>query len=204
MFLVSLLTGSLASKLKSHAKNSAQVAWRARLLLKQIRSCKSTHTGRNHLRCCGTTSEDIPARYRCLSVESRRTHGASGFSANGEISRCDYTGEQERKVAQWVLANNKRAGAGTETFSDSYCTYFSVRTGDQSYGVVGIAASEKQLDSFEVSLLLSVLSECALAVENQRNIEEKEATAVLAKMNNFGLTCCDQSLMICGRLSRLS
>ena len=80
-----------------------------------------------------------------------------------------------------MLANNKRAGAGTETFSDSYCTYFSVRTGDQSYGVVGIAASEKQLDSFEVSLLLSVLSECALAVENQRNIEEKEATAVLAK-----------------------
>lgn len=40
---------------------------------------------------------------------------------------------------------------------------------------------EKPLDDFESSLLLSVLGECALAMENQKNAEEKEAAAVLAK-----------------------
>lgn len=182
MFLVSLLTGSLASKLKSHAKNSAQVAWRARLLFETNQKLQKAHTQEEII---SVAAEQLLKIFQRDIVVYQLSHGElmepRVFSANGEISRCDYTGEQERKVAQWVLANNKRAGAGTETFSDSYCTYFSVRTGDQSYGVVGIAASEKQLDSFEVSLLLSVLSECALAVENQRNIEEKEATAVLAK-----------------------
>lgn len=84
-------------------------------------------------------------------------------------------------MARWVRTNNKRAGAGTETFSEACCTYFSVRTGKQVYGVVGIAAADKPLDAFETSILLSVLGECALALENQKNLEEKEAAAVLAK-----------------------
>lgn len=37
MFLASLITGSLASKLKTHAKRSAQVAWRTKLLLNPTR-----------------------------------------------------------------------------------------------------------------------------------------------------------------------
>ena len=92
-----------------------------------------------------------------------------------------YTTAKEREVAQWVLSNNKRAGAGTETLPDARCTYLSIRTGERVYGVVGIATSDKPLDSFESSILLSVLGECALALENQKNVEEKEAAAVLAK-----------------------
>ena len=103
------------------------------------------------------------------------------FLADNTSSPDRYTSEKEREIAQWVAANNKRAGAGTETFSDSRCTYLSVRTGDQIYGVVGIAASDKPLDSFEASILLSVLGECGLALENKKNLEEKEAAAVLAK-----------------------
>ena len=36
-------------------------------------------------------------------------------------------------------------------------------------------------DSFEYSILLSVINECALAMENARNAIEKEENAVLAK-----------------------
>lgn len=103
------------------------------------------------------------------------------FLADSTVSPERYTSEKEREVAQWVITNNKRAGAGTENLSDSCCTYLSVRTGKQIYGVVGIAASDKPLDSFETSILLSVLGESALALENQKNLEEKEAAAVLAK-----------------------
>ena len=40
---------------------------------------------------------------------------------------------------------------------------------------------EHPLDSFENSVLLSILGECALALENIRNAKEKEEAAILAK-----------------------
>ena len=101
--------------------------------------------------------------------------------ADSTASPARYTSEKEREVAQWVLTNNKRAGAGTENFSDSCCTYLAVRTGKQIYGIVGIAASDKPLDSFENSVARSIRGECALAVENIRIAKEKEEAAVLAK-----------------------
>lgn len=182
MFLASLLTGSLASKLKSHAKNSALVAWRAKLLFETNQNLQKARTQEEIV---AVAAGQLLKIFQRDIVAYRLDHGKLAepqvFCVNGETARAAYTGGREREVAQWVLANNKRAGAGTETFSDARCTYLSVRTGDQVYGVVGIAASEKPLDSFEASLLLSVLSECALAMENQKNVEEKEAAAVLAK-----------------------
>ena len=47
--------------------------------------------------------------------------------------------------------------------------------------VVGIVMGEKPLDPFENSILLSILGECALALENEKNAREKEKAAVLAK-----------------------
>lgn len=49
------------------------------------------------------------------------------------------------------------------------------------YGVIGIYIGEKVLDSFEKSILLSILGECALSLENEKNAREKEKAAVLAK-----------------------
>ena len=37
------------------------------------------------------------------------------------------------------------------------------------------------LDEFEKSVLLSILGECALALENIKNAKEKEEAAILAK-----------------------
>ncbi len=182
MFLASLLTGSLASKLKSHAKRSAQVAWRTKLLLETNQDLQKARTQEEIVSVTAKQllkifQRDIVA-YR---IEGEKAVMPELFLAEGSSSPERYTSEKEREVAQWVIKNNKRAGAGTENFSDSCCTYLSVRTGKQIYGVVGIAASDKPLDSFETSILLSVLGESALALENQKNLEEKEAAAVLAK-----------------------
>lgn len=183
MFLASLLTGSLASRLKSHAKRSALVAWRAKLLFETNQELQKART-RDQI-VAAAAGQLLKIFERDVVAYPLDDKGElappRAFFADGGAGRDWYAGDREREVAQWVLANNKRAGAGTETFSDSRCLYLSVRTGERVYGVVGVAAAEKPLDSFEVSLLLSVLSECALALENQKNIEEKEAAAVLAK-----------------------
>lgn len=182
MFLASLLTGSLASKLKSHAKRSAQVAWRTKLLFETSQNLQRTHTQEEIV---SVTAKQLLKIFQrdivVYSIDEKGLLEPEIFLVDEAASSQCYTTAKEREVAQWVLSNNKRAGAGTETLPDARCTYLSIRTGERVYGVVGIAASDKPLDSFESSILLSVLGECALALENQKNAEEKEAAAVLAK-----------------------
>ena len=84
-------------------------------------------------------------------------------------------------MADWVLRNNKHAGATTDTLSSAKCLYLAIRVNRQVYGVVGIAMHELPLDSFENSVLLSILGECALALESIKNAREKEEAAILAK-----------------------
>lgn len=182
MFLASLLTGSLASKLKSHAKRSAQVAWRTKLLFETSQNLQRAHTQEEII---SVTAKQLLKIFQrdivVYSIDEKGLLEPEIFLVDGAASPQRYTTPKEREVAQWVLSNNKRAGAGTETLPDARCTYLSIRTGERVYGVVGIAASDKPLDSFESSILLSVLGECALALENQKNVEEKEAAAVIAK-----------------------
>ncbi len=56
-----------------------------------------------------------------------------------------------------------------------------IRSGNNVYGVIGIPLQKETLDSYEYSILLSVINECALAMENVQNAIEKEKNAVLAK-----------------------
>ena len=90
--------------------------------------------------------------------------------------------ENEKAVAIWVLRNNRHAGATTDTLSSAKCLYLAIRVNDRVYGVVGISMENgKPLDAFENSVLLSILGECALALENIKNAKEKEEAAVMAK-----------------------
>lgn len=183
MFLASLMTGSLASKLKLHAKRSAEVAWRTKLLFETNQSLQKASSYKEIL---SITAKQLLKIFRrdiiVYPMENGKLLVPEIFLTDLETpSAARYTTQKETDVAQWVVTNNKRAGAGTETFSDASCTYLSIRTGDIVYGVMGIAAVDAPLDSFETSILLSVLGECALAMENQKNLEEKEAAAVLAK-----------------------
>ncbi|MGN1418603.1 MAG: sensor histidine kinase, partial [Acutalibacteraceae bacterium] len=103
------------------------------------------------------------------------------FTVSDEAADESITSENEKAVAQWVLKNNKHAGATTETLSGSKCLYLAVRISDRVYGVVGIFINNQPLDSFENSILLSILGECALSLENEKNAREKEEAAILAK-----------------------
>ena len=92
-----------------------------------------------------------------------------------------YDEETELAIAEWVLQNNHNAGATTKNFPDAQYLYFAVRVNERIYGVVGIDAMAGALDASEQSILLSILGETALALENEKNIREKEAAAILAE-----------------------
>ena len=99
------------------------------------------------------------------------------FNTVEESSRLSFDSAPERSAAEWCFANKKRSGASTDYCTDAKGLYFAIRTGSGEFVVIGIDLSERSMDAFDNSVLLSILGECALAVENRRiSLETEKAT----------------------------
>ena len=182
MFSAALITGSLAIRLKNHAKQAAQAAFRTKVLFDTNQILQKA-SGRDEI-ITETAKQLIKLLGKSIVVymaENERLGDAHIFFASGEEDDGALVTENERAAAEWVLKNNKRAGATTDTLSGSKCLYLAIRVNRHVYGVVGIETGDLPLDSFESSVMLSILGECALALENERNAHEKEEAAILAK-----------------------
>ena len=182
MFLAALITGTLAAKLKNHARQSAQIAYRTKLLFDTdvlLGKAKGSEA------IIDVASHQLVKLFERDVVVYPAKEGRLGepqvFFASDKKEMEQYLGENEQNVAAWVFRNNKHAGATTDTFSNAQCLYLAIRINENVYGVVGIAVHEQPLDVFEKSVLLSILGECALALENDKNAREKEKAAVIAK-----------------------
>lgn len=83
---------------------------------------------------------------------------------------------EEKGVANWVIKNNKRAGAGTDTLRQAQNLYLSVRG---NLGVMGIVAIPVRnwppLEVFEKNVLIAILNECGLILERHKLQKEKQA-----------------------------
>ena len=62
---------------------------------------------------------------------------------------------------------------------------YPIRVNDRLYGVVDLEENEEDLEPFQNSILLSILGECALALENIRNAREKEAAKLQAEQEKL-------------------
>lgn len=182
MLSAALITGTLANKLKDHAKQSAQSAFRTKILFDTNQLLQKAEDDSEIF--------DITARQlmKLLDRDIVVYQEAGGklskgylFSLTQEKERELLFSDKEKSVAEWVFENKHRAGASTDKFKDAKCLYLAIRINHKVYGVIGIRIDGNGLDSFENSVLLSILGECALAIDNSRNAKEKELAAVLAK-----------------------
>lgn len=180
MLIASIITGTLASKLKNHAKVSAQAAYRTKVLFDTNQMLQKAQDDNDILTT--TASQLVKLLDRDVVVypeqKGRLTKG-SIFPASEQLP--DLFTPREIEAATWVNNNGHRGGATTRMFSDAKCLYMAIRINGKVYGVVGIHIPGAALDDFENSVLLSILGECALAIDNNRNAREKELAAVLAK-----------------------
>ena len=182
MLVCSVLAGTLSAKLKMHARISSQLAFRTQVLFDTDRLLQKARSSKEMLRVTCTQlvrllNRDIVA----YIVEEGKLSQGQVFYKNKEETDQQFLIPEEQKIARWVYENNKRAGVGTNYFKNAKCLYLAIRIGDHVYGVIGIPANKDVFDSVEYSILLSVVNECALAMENLRNAIEKEKNAVLAK-----------------------
>lgn len=182
MLTASIITGTLASKLKDNAKLSAQAAFRTKVLLDTNQLLQKARDDTDIINITATQIMRLLGRSVVLYPENggALTKGYLFRSSSGGNEE-DLLSENEHKAAIWAFENKRRAGAGTDRFGDSKCLYLAIRINEKVYGVVGIQIGAKALDSFENSILLSILGECALAIDNSRNAKEKELASVRAK-----------------------
>lgn len=192
MLAASVITGTLASRLKDQAKLSALAAYRTQILFDANQLLQKAGSGQEIMEITAGQLLKLLKRdiitYEVLDNEA----GKEGRLSEGvvlpaapdtdlEALRSLLLNEEERAAAEWVFRHKKRAGASTGTKNSARCQYLAVRIRGEVYGVIGIHTGGHPLDSFENSVLLSILGESALAMENSRNAREKEQAAVRAK-----------------------
>ena len=182
MLIVSLLTATLANKLKRHAKQSAAAAYRTRILLDTNQLLQKAEDDFEMIQISASQLLRLLERNIVFYAEENGMLSKEYvLKVSPEVTTDLFFSSKEKKVAEWVFQNQKRAGAGTDCFQDANVLYLAIRINHKVFGVVGIQVDNNPFDSFENSLALSIIDECALAIENYRNAKEKEAAAVLAK-----------------------
>ena len=195
-FLVMLATALISSMLTSHIKDQARLsaltAYRTKVLFDtdQLLARAETEDDVLHVtarQLVKLLDRDVVLYARAADAPSAEGRGtprlAAPFIEQTDIATDD-TGvltEGEAAIAQWVLKNNKRAGAGTSTLPDSHCLYLAIRAHDEVYGVVGIVVDGRPLDAFENSTVLSLIGQCALVLEGKRAARERQEAALLAR-----------------------
>lgn len=182
MFLAALITGNLAMRIKTQARQSAQSAYRTKVMFDTNQELQKAD-GRDAI--ISVTAKQL-VRLLDRSILFYTRSGASlsepqWFACADAEDKSAFCTDNEKAVAAWVFQNNKRAGATTDTLSSAKCLYLAVRIESRVYGVVGVCMDKGALEPFENSVLLSIIGECAMALENDQTALEKEQAAILAK-----------------------
>lgn len=149
MLFASLVTGSITARMKNHAKQSAEAAYRTKILLDT-----------NQMLAKAGSADEI------FEIAASQAHRL--LSCELEILR-----DTETKMTGEPFEGEKRGES-----------YFPIQTNNTVYGVLCVK-TDKTVDAFENSILLSILGECALGLQSERNAREKEASAILAEQEKL-------------------
>lgn len=181
MFLAAAITGTLARKLKTSALQSAEAAYRIRVLFEAEQEFSQKHDR--------TTIIDVLAQQMMKLFHRDIVYYVSGpnhlsapyyYPSKQSEQHADYLNATDQEAVGWVMQDARHLQTAADQFPDANYIYYAIRMEKHIYGVIGIAA-DAPLEEYEQSILLSILGECALALENDHNVREKEAAALRAE-----------------------
>lgn len=180
MLVASVISSTLATRVKKQARQSAQKAYYMELL---INSNQKLQQGRDEQEIIQIAAEQVsalldrPVLYALAMKGQELSFQVSPQNeANKQLSAMT---PEEKGVADWVIKNNKHAGATTNTLSHAHNLYLSVRGNQEVMGVIGVPAKYyPPLEVFEKNLMISILNECGLILERRRLRDEKQKIAL--------------------------
>lgn len=178
MLAASIISSSLATRVKKQARQSSQKAYYTELLMN---GSQKLQQGKNESEILRLAAEQLSAMLeRPILYALAKGERELKFDVYPEKQKQEllsFLNKEEYKAANWVAVNNKRAGASTNTFSHVQNLYMSVRGSQGVMGVVGIPCRYyPQMEVFEKNLMIAIMNECGLIMERKRFSEEKQAS----------------------------
>lgn len=184
LFAASVVAGSLAWRLKLSARSAAQSAYGTRVVYEAGELFQKAGSEEEIMdTACRQLLRLLNRTILCYPQREEGLGPCRIYAAPGDLEE-DALIARERKIAEYVHAVNRHAGAGTDVYPDARYQYVSVRADQEKYGVLGIRMQEP-LDSSESHLLLSLVGECAMAVSDLHSRLQKEQAQLEASKQKF-------------------
>ncbi len=183
MLISSLITGTLANRLKENARQSSREAFRAKVLFDTNQLLQKADDADSVLRITAQQVRTLLDRDVIVYLPdgngpSDASVRAASVYSDGEAPDTDADGEE---IAGWVFREQRPAGTHTENYGSAKSIYYPIGLNGHAYGAIGICLGGRRLESFETSVFTSILGECALALESLRNAAEKEEAAMAVR-----------------------
>ncbi len=167
MFLTAIIAGTLASRLKQTAYQAARTSFRARIISDTDQLLAKAESREEILRVCAEQSAKLLGR---------------------GVAVYEVTEDAPSVPLRFAIPENRELAADgrdllTERLlhgqAENGC--YPVHVQEKIYAVLRVPEFDPPPELTAQSTLVSVLGECALALENEKNAREKEAAAVLAE-----------------------
>lgn len=177
MLLASVISSTLATRVKKQARQSAKKAYYMELLMNGSQKLQQGRDEQEIIRIAAELVGKLlnsPVLY-ALSLKGKKLD-FQVEPINEATKLLGTLNAEELGVADWVVKNNKHAGATTNTLSSAQNLYMSIRGNQEVMGVIGIPGKYYPvLDVFEKNIIIYILNECGLILERRRLRSEKQA-----------------------------
>lgn len=179
MLAASMISSTLAIRVKKQARQSAQKAYYTELLMNCSQKLQQGKDEREIIGLAARQLSILLERPILYALAKGDTLQFEATPKEEEQQLMATLTSQERGVADWVVKNNKRAGATTRTLNQAQNLYMAVRGIQGVMGVVGIPVKYyPDLEVFEKNLMIAILNESGLILERKRLEQEKQEIAL--------------------------
>lgn len=167
MLTASLIIGGTTEKLKSRGRQATQTAYRTKILFDANQLIQK--------------ASDEAEIYRVTANQLRKLLNRNVIVLNDKGQKI--YGSPTESGQPLPQATDDRTEAKTETppRAEGGYAFFPICKNEKNYGAIGVFVADDPIDSFDESIVLSVIGECAIAVDGMVNAKERERAAVLAK-----------------------
>ena len=176
MLAASLIIGGTTEKLKTRERQATQTAYRTKILFDANRLIQKASDETEIFQVTANQLQRLLNRK--IVVFDDKTQKIYTSPTENDSSAIPTDCEQ---IAWQITKSNVKAGKGTNIYPDSEYEFFPICKNGKNYGAIGIFVGEKPIDSFNESIVFSVIGECAIAIDGIINAKERERAAVLAK-----------------------
>ncbi|WP_159640554.1 sensor histidine kinase [Erysipelothrix anatis] len=189
MFVAAFVSSTLTTKLKARDLQSAKKAYRTDVLLETSLRLQKASSYSEIVDAMGhQVKKLLNTTVIIYTPENKQLIPTVYSDLSPDYIHHELLSEDERNVAQWVYRNNKRAGASTDTMSESQMAYMAIRSTDKVVAVLAVHNEHQTIDPFLRNLLVSLINEGGIALEKAALDAQQHHDAIVIEQEKLRST----------------